>query len=64
MTKKKKIAIVIGAFTRLGGAERMAVETCERLKDKFEFHVICREYDVQLDGVKITKLEGLTSPDH
>lgn len=62
MTQKKKIAIVIGAFTRLGGAERMAVETCERLKDKFEFHVICREYDVQLDGVKIHKVRRINFP--
>jgi UDP-glucose:(heptosyl)LPS alpha-1,3-glucosyltransferase len=62
VTKKKKIAIVIGAFTRFGGAERMAVETCERLKDKFEFHVICREYDVQLDGVKIHKVRRINFP--
>ena len=59
MSDKKRIAIVIGAFTGLGGAERMAVETCERLKDKFEFHVICREYDVQLDGVKIHKVRRI-----
>ena len=62
MRQKKKIAIVIGAFTRLGGAERMAVETCERLKDQFELHVICREYDVQLYGVKIYKVRRINFP--
>jgi UDP-glucose:(heptosyl)LPS alpha-1,3-glucosyltransferase len=62
MRQKKKIAIVIGAFTRLGGAERMAVETCERLKDQFEFHVICREYEVLLDGVKIYKVRRINIP--
>ena len=62
MTKKKKIAIVIGAFTRLGGAERIAVETREAIKDQFEFHVICREYDVQLDGVKIHKVKRINFP--
>ena len=62
MRLKKKIAIVIGAFTRLGGAERMAVETCERLKDQFEFHVICREYEVLLDGVKIYKVRRINFP--
>jgi UDP-glucose:(heptosyl)LPS alpha-1,3-glucosyltransferase len=62
MKKQKKIAVVIGAFTRLGGAERMAVETCERLKDKYEFHIICRESDVQLDGVKIHKVSRINFP--
>jgi UDP-glucose:(heptosyl)LPS alpha-1,3-glucosyltransferase len=62
VTKKKKIAIVIGAFTRLGGAERMAVETCERFSYDFEFHVICREYDVQLSGVFIHKVRRINFP--
>ena len=62
MTKKKKIAIVIGAFTRLGGAERMAVEACERLKDQFEFHIICREHDVILPSVHIHKVRRVNFP--
>ena len=62
MKKQKEIAVVIGAFTRLGGAERMAVETCEWLKDKYEFHIICRECDVQLDGVKIHKVSRINFP--
>lgn len=62
MTKKKKIAIVIGAFTRLGGAERMAVETCERLSHDYEFHIICRECDVQLSGVFIHKVRRINFP--
>ena len=60
--KKKKIAIVIGAFTRLGGAERMAVETCEGLKEDFEFHIICRENEVQLPGVVIHKVARINFP--
>lgn len=60
--KRKKIAVVIGAFTRLGGAERMAVETCERLSDIYEFHVICREFDVQLSNVTIHRVRRINYP--
>jgi UDP-glucose:(heptosyl)LPS alpha-1,3-glucosyltransferase len=60
--RKKKIAVVIGAFTKLGGAERMAVETCEQFKDEFDFHVICREHDVQLEGVVIHKVKRINFP--
>jgi UDP-glucose:(heptosyl)LPS alpha-1,3-glucosyltransferase len=60
--RKKKIAVVIGAFTKLGGAERMAVETCEQFKDEFEFHVICREHDVELEGVIIHKVKRINFP--
>ena len=62
MNRKKKIAVVIGAFTRHGGAERMAVETCEYFKDQYEFHVICREYENQIEGITIHKVRRINIP--
>jgi UDP-glucose:(heptosyl)LPS alpha-1,3-glucosyltransferase len=59
---KKKIAVIIGAFTRRGGAERMAVETCEHFKDRYEFHVICREYENEIDGIIIHKVRRINIP--
>jgi len=62
LNRKKKIAVVIGAFTRRGGAERMAVETCEYFKDQYEFHVICREYENEIDGISIYKVRRINIP--
>ena len=62
MSIKKKIAVIIGAFTRRGGAERMAVETCEHFKDRYEFHVICREYENEIDGIIIHKVRRINIP--
>ena len=54
--------MIIGAFTRRGGAERMAVETCEHFKDRYEFHVICREYENEIDGIIIHKVRRINIP--
>jgi len=62
LNRKKKIAVVIGAFTRRGGAERMAVETCEHFKEQYEFHVICREYEKQIEGITIHKVRRINIP--
>ena len=62
MNRKKKIAVVIGAFTRRGGAERMAVETCEHFKAQYEFHVICREYEKRIEGITIHKVRRINIP--
>ncbi|MDG1173700.1 MAG: glycosyltransferase family 4 protein, partial [Opitutales bacterium] len=53
---------MIGAFTRRGGAERMAVETCEHFKGQYEFHVICREYENQIEGITIHKVRRINIP--
>ena len=62
MKGKKKIAVVIGAFTRRGGAERIAVETCEYFKEQYDFHVICREFENQIDGITIHKVRRINIP--
>ena len=40
----------------------MAVETCEHFKEQYEFHVICREYEKQIEGITIHKVRRINIP--
>jgi UDP-glucose:(heptosyl)LPS alpha-1,3-glucosyltransferase len=39
------IAVVIPRYGRIGGAENMAFQLCERLADRFDIHVFARKWD-------------------
>jgi UDP-glucose:(heptosyl)LPS alpha-1,3-glucosyltransferase len=59
---KSKIAIVIGGYTKVGGGERIAVELCERLAQRFDLHVICREIHIHTPGVTFHKVIRINFP--
>lgn len=59
---RPKIAVVIPRYGRIGGAENMAFQLCERLVDHFDIHVFARKWDAAPSRVTFHKIPMIHFP--
>ena len=60
--RRPSIAVVIPQYGRIGGAENMAFQLCERLAAKFDIHVFARKWDCGPSPVTFHKVPMIHFP--
>lgn len=60
--RRPSIAVVIPQYGRIGGAENMAFQLCERLADMFDIHVFARKWDAGSSLVTFHKIPMIHFP--
>ncbi|MFH0994438.1 MAG: glycosyltransferase family 4 protein [Pseudomonadota bacterium] len=59
---RPSIAVVIPQYGRIGGAENMAFQLCERLAAKFDIHVFARKWDCGPSPITFHKVPMIHFP--